>query len=194
VIFVISEIFAVQLFTSARARVGHPCYFLGIMSEAPIDDANLFRQSDAVEVRRVTNRGKGGRAVFARRDVREGEIFERVPVLLIPKSQVFGGGEVAQRAGVAISWYVFTWIHPTREYVGLSLGYGSIYNHSETPSAKYQMHLPDVMEFFALREIKAGEEITIDYRGDAAGAKADLGFEASDRAAEMSATPLQEMA
>jgi hypothetical protein len=32
-------------------------------------DANLFQQSDAVEVRRVTNRGKGGRAVFARRDI-----------------------------------------------------------------------------------------------------------------------------
>jgi hypothetical protein len=150
------------------------------MNEPPIDDPDLFRQSDAVEVRRVMNRGKGGRAVFARRGLREGEIFERVPALLIPKSQVFGGGEVAQRAGVAISWYVFTWIHPEREYVGLSLGYGSIYNHSETPNAKYQMHLPDIMAFFALRTIQAGEEITINYRGDAAETQSDLGFEATE--------------
>jgi hypothetical protein len=155
------------------------------MSEPPIEDPNLFRQSDAVEVRRVTNRGKGGRAVFARRDLNEGEVFERVPVLLVPTAQVFGTGEVARRAGVAISWYVFTWIHPAREYVALSLGYGSIYNHSETPNAKYRMHLPDVMEFFAIREIKAGEEITINYRGDNADAKSDIGFEATESAAEM---------
>jgi hypothetical protein len=155
------------------------------MSEPPMDDPNLFRQSDAIEVRRVTNRGKGGRAVFARRGLQQGEIFERVPVLLVPKAQVFGTGEVARRAGVAISWYVFAWIHPEREYVGLSLGYGSIYNHSETPNAKYQMHLPDVMEFFALRDIQAGEEITINYRGDKADTKSDLGFDATESAAEM---------
>jgi SET domain-containing protein len=153
------------------------------MSESPIEDVDLFRQSDAVEVRRVTNRGKGGRAVFARRDVRQGEVFERVPVLLVPKEQVFGDGDIARRAGVAISWYVFAWIHPEREYVALSLGYGSIYNHSETPNAKYQMHLPDVMEYFALRAIKAGEEITINYRGDDADTKSDLGFKASETVA-----------
>src|SRR5688572_1331208 len=93
-------------------------------------DPNLFRQSDAIEVRRVTNRGKGGRAVFALRDLRAGETFERVPVLLIPKAQVFGTGDVAQRSA-RVSWYVFTWINTKRDYVALSLGYGSIYNHSE---------------------------------------------------------------
>lgn len=152
------------------------------MSDSPIDDPNLFRQSDAIEVRRVTNRGKGGRAVFARRALRAGEIFERVPVLLVPKEQVFGSREIAQRAGVAVSWYVFTWINPDEELVALSLGYGSIYNHSELPNAKYRMHLPDIMEFFTLREIKAGEEITINYRGDAAHVKTELGFDVSETA------------
>lgn len=152
------------------------------MSKPPVEDVNLFRQSDAVEVRRVTNRGKGGRAVFARRDLADGEIFERVPVLLVPKKQVFGSHEIARRAGVAISWYVFTWIRPDEELVGLSLGYGSIYNHSETPNAKYRMHLPDVMEFFAIRAIQAGEEITINYRGDQADTKSDIGFEAAEDA------------
>lgn len=146
---------------------------------------NEFRQSDAVEVRRVTNRGKGGRAVFATRDLRAGETFERVPVLLIPKAQVFGDGKIARQAGIAISWYVFTWINPRREYVALSLGYGSIYNHSETANAKYQMLLPDIMEFMTVRDINAGEEITINYRGDDAheGPK-DLGFDVTETPAE----------
>ena len=123
------------------------------------------------------HRGKGGRSVFARRDIAADEIFERAPVLLIPRAQVFGPGDAAQRAA-RISWYVFGWINTRRDYVALALGYGSIYNHSETPNARYRMHLPDVMEFFALRPIHAGEEITIDYRGDEHQSK-PLSFEIS---------------
>lgn len=139
--------------------------------------SNLFWQSDAIEVRRVMHRGKGGRGVFARRDIGRDETFERIPVLLLPRSQVFGPGEIAQRAA-RISWYVFSWINPRRDYVALALGYGSIYNHSETPNAAYRMELPDIMEFFALAPIAAGQEITINYRGDEDPGK-PLGFDIS---------------
>jgi uncharacterized protein len=122
----------------------------------PSIDPILFHQSDAVEVRRVSNRGKGGRGVFARRDIAADEVIERVPVLLIPRAQALGPNDVARRAA-RISWYVFSWINTKRDYVALSLGYGSIYNHGETPNAKYRMHPPDIMEFFALRPISAGE-------------------------------------
>ena len=147
----------------------------------PMDDPatlgpNLFRQSDAVEVRRVTNRGKGGRAVFARREIAAGELIERVPVLMIPRSQVFGPGEIAGRAA-RISWYVFEWLPTKRGYVALSLGYGSVYNHSHAPNAAYDMEMPDVMLFTASRTIAAGEEVLISYAG-AAGVMKELGFEA----------------
>ena len=145
-------------------------------------DPNLFQQSDVVEVRRVLNRGKGGRGVFARRDVAVGEVIERVPVLLIPRAQVFGPSDMATRAA-RISWYVFSWIKTKRDYVALSLGYGSIYNHSETPNAKYVMHPPDAMEFVAIRPIRAGEEVFIDYHGDEAHGT-DLGFEIGNAPAE----------
>lgn len=142
------------------------------MSES---DPNLFQQSDAIEVRRVINRGKGGRAVIARRDIAEGEVIERVPVLLIPRTQVFGPGEIAGRAA-RISWYVFEWLPTRRGYVALSLGYGSIYNHSDTPNAAYDMELPDVMIFSAIKPIQAGEEVLISYAGGA-GIMKELGFE-----------------
>jgi hypothetical protein len=138
-------------------------------------DPNHFTQSDAVEVRRVLNRGKGGRAVIARRAIAEGEVFERVPVLLIPQSQVFGPDEIAKRA-TRISWYVFQWLETKRGYVALALGYGSIYNHSDTPNAAYSMEMPDILSFHALRPIAAGEEILISYAGEA-GKKKELGFE-----------------
>lgn len=134
-----------------------------------------FRQSDLVEVRRVANRGKGGRAVVARRDIAAGEIIERAPVLLIPRSQVFGNNEIASRA-TTISWYVFTWVTPGRDHVALALGYGSIYNHLDDPNAEYKMELPDVMTFTARRAIRAGEEVTINYSGNP-GKTFDPGFE-----------------
>ena len=142
------------------------------------DDLNHFTQSDAIEVRRVLNRGKGGRAVIARRAICEGETFERVPVLLIPDAQVFGTDPAAQKA-IRISWYVFKWLPTKRGYVALSLGYGSIYNHSEQANAAYQMEMPDVMTFYALRSIAAGEEILINYAGND-GPRNDLGFTADD--------------
>jgi SET domain-containing protein len=127
---------------------------------------SLTRHSDLIEVRRVENRGKGGRGVFAINDIAAGTMIERVPVLLIPKNQVFAGtGEPSPSA--AVSWYVFDWEGMTkREYVALALGYGSIYNHSYQPNARYRREPPDVLEFVALRDIPAGEEILINYHGE----------------------------
>jgi hypothetical protein len=133
-----------------------------------------FRQSDSIEVRRVTNRGKGSRAVFALRDISMGELIECAPVILIPRHQVFGDNPIARRAA-RISWYVFNWLPTKRDYVALCLGYGSIYNHSPEPNAEYEKHPPDAIHFIARRDIRAGEEITIDYR--AGTSDSDLGFD-----------------
>ncbi len=127
-----------------------------------------FLQSDSVEVRRLPNRGRGSRGVFARRFIREGEVIERVPVILIPSNQVFGESAVALRA-CRLSWYVFGWgSQEGHDCVALPLGYGSIYNHSYEPNATSQTELPDVMEFIAIKDIQPDEEITINYNGDPA--------------------------
>jgi SET domain-containing protein len=131
--------------------------------------------SDLIEVRRADNRGRGGRGVFAVRDIPQGTLIERVPVLLIPKSQVFGHSSIAKNAA-RISWYVFDWIGGKRKSVALALGYGSIYNHSETPNARYVSDPPDVMEFVAIRDIAADEEIFINYQGEGE-APHPLGFD-----------------
>ena len=126
----------------------------------------VCRQSDLIEVRRTDNRGRGGRGVFALRDIAAGTVIERVPVVLIPKEQVFGDSPEAQRSA-RISWYVFSWEGLTaRNYVALALGYGSIYNHSYEPNARYQPEPPDVLAFVAIADIKSGEEITINYHGE----------------------------
>jgi hypothetical protein len=126
----------------------------------------VCRQSDLIEVRRADNRGRGGRGVFATRDIPTGAVIERAPVILIPATQVFGDSAEARRAA-RISWYVFGWDGITkRKYVALALGYGSIYNHSYQPNARYTPESPDILVFRAVKDIATGDEVTINYHGD----------------------------
>ncbi|MBC7783761.1 MAG: SET domain-containing protein-lysine N-methyltransferase [Burkholderiales bacterium] len=119
-----------------------------------------------IEVRRSDHAGRGGRGVFARVDISAQTLIERVPVLLMPTNQVFGDAPDAQRHA-RLSWYVFDWEGVTkRSYVALALGYGSIYNHSYEPNAIYKKVAPDILEFHAIKNIAADEEITINYHGD----------------------------
>lgn len=137
---------------------------------------HLCRQSDLIEVRRADNRGKGGRGVFAIKPIASGTLIERVPVLLIPKQQVFGDNEIARRA-TFISWYVFEWEGITkREYVALALGYASIYNHSYDPNARVERLAPDLLEVYARHDIAEGDEIFINYLGES-GEKKSVGFD-----------------
>lgn len=125
-----------------------------------------FTPPTGLEVRRDTTKGRGARGVYACRAFEAGELIERVPVLLIPKTQVFGDSREAKNAA-RISWYVFAWKAPTnREYVALALGYGSLYNHSFSPNAKYECVAPDAIEYRCIRPIAAGEEVCINYNGD----------------------------
>jgi uncharacterized protein len=129
----------------------------------------LCQQSELIEVRRMSNRGRGARGVFARVDIPVDTLIERAPVLLIPRSQVIG-----PQAAARLSWYVFEWTATKRPYAALALGYGSIYNHSNSPNARYQFEAPDVIEFVASRDIAKDEEIFIQYHGQGE----PLGFEA----------------
>lgn len=107
--------------------------------------------SELIEVRRVRGKGRG---VFARRVIVEGAEIERVPVLLVPDDCLHD---------TPLKDYAFEW---SRGKVALALGYGSLYNHSYEPNAQYFYGGPLVKVFFAIRDIKAGEEITINYNSE----------------------------
>jgi SET domain-containing protein len=111
-----------------------------------------FTQSAAIEVKRIKGKGRG---VFARRLIRRGESIERVPMLVLPAGQSKGGSVVSD--------YCFAWGRGT---VALALGYGSLYNHSYRPNARYDDVGPQTKEFTALRDIQPGEEITVNYNGE----------------------------
>lgn len=112
-----------------------------------------MHHSELVRVKKVKGKGRG---VFARRPIKKGAVIERVPVFIIPLEHVAGGA-----ANPALSKYFYEW---SRTTVAVSLGYGSLYNHSYTPNADYE-HGPQTLIYRALRDIEAGEEITVNYNG-----------------------------
>jgi len=122
-------------------------------------------QTDAIEVRRSPGKGRG---VFARRQIRAGEVIERVPVLVVPADEITNGS-----GWTNLGSYCFVW---NRNTVALALGYGSLYNHSYRPNARYDDQGQRTKVFTALRDIEPGEEITVNYNGDPDDTSA-VGFE-----------------
>jgi SET domain-containing protein len=113
-----------------------------------------FHASDYIEVKRISGKGRG---VFACRHINAGTVFEKVPVIVMPAEEVLESTECPVLAN-----YVFDWGKNT---VALALGYGSIYNHSYSPNARYDDEGRQTKIFTALRDIDAGEEITVNYNG-----------------------------
>lgn len=109
-----------------------------------------------IEVRGTSSKGRG---VFALRDFKEGEIIESCPVINItPK-------ERKRIQGTIFNYYIYPW-RSTRSG-SLVLGYGSIYNHSFSPNADWKQNFKtNSMVYRAIRPIKKGEEITVNYNGE----------------------------
>ena len=105
-----------------------------------------------IEIKISEGKGMG---VFATQKILEGEIIERCVLLTIPKE------------GNLLTDYRFLYPKNTlTEYV-IPLGYGCIYNHSNSPNADWKDH-PEykAFNFFALKDIEIGEEICTYYGGD----------------------------
>jgi hypothetical protein len=98
-----------------------------------------------------------GTGVFAARAFAPDEVIEQCPVLVVPPEQ-------AERvAPTTFGDYVYDW----EGGYALALGFGSLYNHSRSPAARYEMDYDlEEIHVIALRAIHPGDEITINYNGD----------------------------
>jgi hypothetical protein len=116
---------------------------------------------------RIGRFGARGRGVVADRAIAAGTLIERSPVLVIPPR------DRAATDGSIVFTYVFMWEHGTVEEdlykhegrSAIALGYTSLLNHSYTPNCEFIRHIDELMiDLVALRDIAAGEELTIDYQ------------------------------
>jgi hypothetical protein len=120
----------------------------------------------------------GGRGVFATIDLPMDAVVEVAPVLLMHRADGDHAGSLAR--------YVFEWDEDDATAYALALGWGSMFNHSGTPSCRYlradddptiaglvtdgarwavDSELAPALVFVTCRPVPAGEELTIDYSG-----------------------------
>jgi uncharacterized protein len=93
-----------------------------------------------------------GRGVIATAEIAAGETIEVCPILELGPSDASG----------LLDDYTVSLGDGNPGYA-LLLGYGSLYNHSDEPNAEYLVEAEDAYSFVALRDIAAGEQITITY-------------------------------
>lgn len=98
---------------------------------------------------------KAGRGVFAAVDIKKRETIESCPVFVLPRKDY----PLVKRT--ALRDYYFMWGKTTS---AICLGFGSLYNHSYRPNATYKKLIKEqTIKFIALKSIKMGEEITVNY-------------------------------
>ena len=117
--------------------------------------------------------GKYGRGVYAKRDIKTGELIEVSPVLISSKN------EWKYLKKTVLYDYCFTW-GESYEHTAVALGYGSLFNHSYTPNAGFINNIHNLsIDFYAISDIKDGEEIVINYSEDYEG-ESPLWFDVLD--------------
>ena len=107
-----------------------------------------------IVVRRSPVHGLG---VFCRLPISKGEVIEECPIFKLPI-------EKGESTPLLID-YRFNWPQGTEwEEQVLSWGYGSLYNHSESPNAYWVSDLDRrTFKFISNRDIFPGEEIFVWY-------------------------------
>jgi len=96
------------------------------------------------------------RGVFAAKNIKKGETIEVCPLILVPKN------DTANLTETILVTYFFYF---GKEKMALVLGFGSLYNHSYAPNAKYKINEKDqTITFTAIRNIKKDDEITFNYK------------------------------
>jgi len=103
---------------------------------------------------------KGGRGVFTRDAIDKNTVIEVAPVLVLPEKE-----RKWIDKSVLYNYY-FLWGYDDKQ-TAICLGYGSVYNHSYKPNTIYEADYEnDVITFITLKNIKAGEELLVNYNYD----------------------------
>jgi uncharacterized protein len=98
-----------------------------------------------------------GDGIFATTTIYEGEVIEVCPIIILNEK------DTKEIDKTHLYNYYFAW----EKGSAISLGYGSIYNHSYEPNARYEKDFPNKRIIFkSIAKIKKDEEITINYNGD----------------------------
>ena len=106
------------------------------------------------QVLRIGPSNVSGRGIFAARNIKNGTIVERCPVLKLNEKDV--GGELTN--------YVFYGDNENQRLV--AMGNGMLFNHSSVPNVAYYLEetlLGPELVIYTLRDVRKGEELFYTY-------------------------------
>ena len=107
----------------------------------------------------ITSSSLHGRGVFTGVAISQDSLIEVCPVLVLPAE------DMKAIQSTKLYDYYFEWGEENNQ-PAIALGHGSIYNHSYEPNARYLVDFEmETISYYAIREIEAGEEITVNYLG-----------------------------
>jgi len=97
------------------------------------------------------------RGVFSSAEIEIDDIIEISPVIVLSSE------DKEKIHNTHLHDYYFLW-GTKLDQIALALGYGSLYNHSNTPNATYiYEYATRTITFKCIQKIEAGDEIFIDY-------------------------------
>ncbi len=108
----------------------------------------------------IEHSAQKGRGVFTSENISADTIIEVSPVIVMDDK------DRKLLDQTLLHDYIFEWGDNTRQCC-MALGYVSVYNHSYNSNCEYEMdYEKQIITVKAVRFIKAGEELTINYNGD----------------------------
>jgi len=103
----------------------------------------------------IKNTTEKGRGVFTTEEIEADQIIEICPVIVIPQN------ELTHLDKTLLYNYYFKW---NEKEGAIALGYGSIYNHSDTPNATFEVQVANQSIIFkSIKTIKSNTEVLVDY-------------------------------
>jgi SET domain-containing protein len=101
-----------------------------------------------------------GRGVFTSEDIPAGTVVEVSPVIVMDAD----ARKLLDQT--LLHDYIFEW-GPDRTQCAMALGFVPVYNHASPSNCEYEMDYDAaVISIRAMRDIRAGEELFINYNGD----------------------------
>lgn len=101
-----------------------------------------------------------GRGVFTSKNIKKDTIIEIAPVI------VMSSNDRQLLDQTLLHDYIFEWGEKKTQCC-MALGYVPLYNHSYKSNCEYEMNYKDeLITIKTVRNIKAGEELFINYNGD----------------------------
>ncbi|MFX1337443.1 MAG: SET domain-containing protein-lysine N-methyltransferase [Promethearchaeota archaeon] len=105
---------------------------------------------------------KKGKGIFAKRFIKKGTLVEIGHVILLSNK------DYDQIQDTILYQYVFEWDDPNKPDFqnAIALSQCQFFNHSYKPNLKYAYDYENqTIEYIAIRNIKKGEELTVNYNG-----------------------------